>query len=276
MTRSRLAMTLIELLVVLAILAILIGLLLPAVQKVREAASLLRCQNNLKQLGLALHGYHNDHNCLPPGMVSPGRNVGDATATGFTFLLPYVEQDTAYLLYHFDDPWWSASNFDVVGIQVKLFFCPSNRDQGYLDLAPIAAQWATPLPPRAAACDYAFCKGANGSLNWNRNKTPLPVRGVFAVLNEADGQDGIPLLAVSDGLSNTIAMGDAAGGSALYVVRDLKNPGEIAENALTGQPAILEQAWALPGSRAPLTPGTAPYSRSRRSTACNPTRATSR
>jgi len=246
-------LTLIELLVVLAILAILIGLLIPAVQKVREAASLVRCQNNLKQLGLALHSYHGARNCLPPGMVSPGRNVGDATATGFTFLLPYLEQDT-YRLYHFDDPWFAASNSDMVGIQVKLFFCPSNRDEGFLDLTPIAEQWGTPLPPRAAACDYAFCKGANGSLNWNRNKTPLAVRGVFAVLNEADGQDGLTFLEISDGLSNTIALGDAAGGSVAYPVRDLKNPGELAQNALTGLPAILDQSWSAAGVEGPAHP----------------------
>ena len=126
--------TLIEFLVVLAVIAVLVGLLLPAVQKVREAANRMKCANNLKQLGLALHNYHASWECFPPGMVSPGSDISDATATGFTFLLPHLEQDTTYRIYHFADNWFDPSNYDAVGIEVKIFYCPSNRSAGWIEL----------------------------------------------------------------------------------------------------------------------------------------------
>src|SRR5205085_10132904 len=137
--KHRRGFTLIELLVVIAIIAVLIGLLIPAVQKVREAANRLSCQNNLKQLGLALHGYHDVQATFPPGLVLSGFDVTDAEATGFTFLLPHLEQDNTYRLYHFDDAWWLPSNTEAVAVGVKVFCCPSNRERGALDLTAVAA-----------------------------------------------------------------------------------------------------------------------------------------
>ena len=246
MSTTRRAFTLIELLVVIGIIAVLIGLLLPAIQKVREAANRMSCLNNLKQLGLALHNYHSAHDAFPPGMVCDATNVTDAEANGFTFLLPYLEQDNTYQLYHFEDPWYLPSNYQAVATPVKLFFCPSNRTDGSMDLTAIAAQWNTPLPPIAAGTDYAFCRGANGALNRDWSRIPLEVRGVFNIRPTGD-KTGVRIADIADGTSNTFAMGDAAGGTNVYLVRDLVNPDQAAIDPLTGQPAILEQSWGASG-----------------------------
>jgi len=146
-SRSRHAFTLIELLVVIAIIAVLIGLLLPAVQKVREAAARMSCSNNLKQLGLAAHNYAGNNNTLPPGYLGPYPDYGSSTMGAnlqwvgvLAYLLPYVEQDNVFKLMMSGVPadylnptalynsYWSyASTWQAANVKIKGFLCPSDN-----------------------------------------------------------------------------------------------------------------------------------------------------
>jgi prepilin-type N-terminal cleavage/methylation domain-containing protein/prepilin-type processing-associated H-X9-DG protein len=125
---SRGAFTLIELLVVIAIIAILIGLLLPAVQKVREAAQRMSCQNNLHQLGVGLHGYHDANGGFPPSKVTvtvQGKAVNYHAWT--IYVLPHIEQGNIYQLYRFDKSFDDAKTNDAGVIQhdIPTFLCPA-------------------------------------------------------------------------------------------------------------------------------------------------------
>ncbi|HTU17842.1 MAG TPA: DUF1559 domain-containing protein [Gemmataceae bacterium] len=138
--------TLIELLVVIGIISVLVGLLLPAVQRVREAAARTQCSSNLKQIALASHSYADVHSVLPPGQLGPYPDVGlgvppfNTQFVGvFTYLLPYIEQDNTYRLllqdlpgdylnpYTVYPPWWNYSSAVAAAqTRIKLYLCPSD------------------------------------------------------------------------------------------------------------------------------------------------------
>ena len=124
---KRSGFTLIELLVVIAIIAVLIGLLVPAVQKVREAANRMSCTNNLKQLGLAMHGYHDANGFFPAAMyskVAQGNPSGTAHSWR-AFTLDYIEQGSIGKMYDRNQHWFSANNLPAACTAIKTYQCPS-------------------------------------------------------------------------------------------------------------------------------------------------------
>src|SRR4051812_4252749 len=143
--RTRPAFTLIELLVVIAILGVLIGLLLPAVQKVREASARTRCANNLKQIGLALHNYEGVNKAFPPAYITRNtRTDGSAYGIGYgdeyrngptgfawgVFLLPHLEQDNLYRQFNLNLPCWAPENATAARAKLPAFLCPSATGGG--------------------------------------------------------------------------------------------------------------------------------------------------
>ena len=200
--------TLIELLVVIAIIAILIGLLLPAVQKVREAASRTKCSNNLKQLALACHAYHDANNKLPPGRKADQYNA----YTWSLYLLPYHEQTAKYT--GFPGLSDSAAGLNqtqapiALGIAlnavVPTWQCPSDSYATVGEASPNDGSWAR------ARGNYAACVGA-GTLYGTQANGGVPFGpGVFSV---SPGQTAInskklTIQGITDGSSNTLLIGE--------------------------------------------------------------------
>jgi prepilin-type N-terminal cleavage/methylation domain-containing protein len=201
--------TLIELLVVIAIIAILIGLLLPAVQKVREAAARTQCQNNLKQMGLAVHNYHDANSKFPYVRSGGGQN----RHTWAMLLLPYIEQDNIYKTYQStitgvnktdglnNHNTTNATMTAAREAQVKTYVCPSRRSPPVLCNLNDSA-----TSVKGMGSDYAPCAGHSTTIPSGGSTT-----GMFRMVNgtPADHQKaGITITAVSDGSSNTLMIGE--------------------------------------------------------------------
>ena len=228
----RRAFTLIELLVVIAIIAVLIGLLLPAVQAAREAARRAQCVNNLKQIGLGMHGYHDVHNVLPPGARSC------CYGTWFQFVLPYMEQGALYQSWNYDNgatglAYAHVRNHTSMALRLGVFTCPSDFPNSPTTTLGVpmanhnyAANYGNTVYGQHTFQGVEFLGAAFGNIQLD---TARPVLGCVGFAQ------------IQDGLSNTLLSSEIMQGQGL----DLR--GRIAGYADGGA----FTAWNTPNARLP-------------------------
>lgn len=216
-TRRRFGFTLIELLVVIAIIAVLIALLVPAVQKVRESANRTQCANNMKQLGLAVHNFHAQQNFLPPS------HLADTWPSWAVLLLPYLEQDAAYKQWDLSRRYYqqTATNPDPRTVSIPAYFCPSRRSASSaglttndLDAQTAAAQPLFPHTPGAMS-DYASVDGTGSETGANADGAMIIALVKYNGLPASDPnrqivswQGRLTFLSIPDGTSNTFLFGE--------------------------------------------------------------------
>ena len=194
MKRQRHAFTLVELLVVIAIIGMLVALLLPAVQSARGAARRSQCQNNLKQMGIAINAYEATNGAMPSGVTADSNNLHDGKFSGLVQLLPFLENQNIYDRFDLSTDWKTGTNFELAAMEITTYLCPeSTSDIG--------------LGQAGAATDYAFSKGPEAYLCMD------PTGGAFHGMFDVNSR--IQRAHVKDGMSNTFAMGEAASSSTL-------------------------------------------------------------
>lgn len=209
--------TLIELLVVIAIIAVLIALLLPAVQSAREAARRAQCVNNFKQMGLALHNYHDTMGAFPIGRMGIGYNYspnGDQRRTWYYSILPFIEQGAAFNANNFNVPFYFPQNTTVIRLSFTAFMCPSQSpsiqepDTPYpRGKASIAANWGNTGYYQDEAKRGSGAQGQAGGNPY----TGGPMNGGAAVAFTGapfKGNISTSLRDMTDGTSNTLLCGE--------------------------------------------------------------------
>ncbi|WP_422924665.1 DUF1559 domain-containing protein [Singulisphaera sp. PoT] len=214
--RTRQGFTLIELLVVIAIIAVLISLLLPAVQAAREAARRTQCVNNLKQIGISVHNFH-DVNTNFPSSDRPGGVTTAPRIAALTYMLPYFEQNNLFNAYNQTVNWSSPLNSTVVTTKINMLLCPSAQNNDALDGDPQPPMtWAANV---AAVTDYSPTIGVDTRLG-----TPgLGLTGAAGDTTTLGAWTGLlpkntksRMANATDGLSNTVAFAESAGRPYVY------------------------------------------------------------
>jgi prepilin-type N-terminal cleavage/methylation domain-containing protein len=202
-TGRRIGFTLIELLVVIAIIAILVGLLLPAVQKVRDAANRSQCQNNLKQVSLAVFNYESAYHVLPTS-TRPGGFTLSPRISWTIAALPFLEQQNLSNYYDFRTNWDSPTNLPITSHPIKIFQCPGTPNPARRDGDPQTNVWDL-----VAVTDYAASASVS-PLATNVNLTGSPRNGLLPKNQVAT------LANATDGLSNTLLLIESAGRPQIY------------------------------------------------------------
>ncbi|CAN5465052.1 DUF1559 domain-containing protein [soil metagenome] len=214
---ARRAFTLIELLVVIAIIAILIGLLLPAVQKVRESASRAKCLNNMKQIGLALHGFHDSNNVFPASgwtQAGPGNPAGKYVGWR-PLTLPYLEQENLRKLYDFDSNWWENTNPTAASVPVPVFLCPSvSTREAVLSAIAKAPRPGMTFSTPIAGTDYEAILGVQpSSINPHLATPDYTADNRFSVMFR---NSTTKMVQITDGTSGTIMVVECAARPRVY------------------------------------------------------------